>query len=245
MKLITWNCGGAFRKKFEAVSELNGDIYVIQECEDPKKCTSKKYQDWSSNHLWIGDNKNKGLGVFAKPEIELKPLDWSSIFKDHTVKYFLPCRVHDSFNLLGVWTHYNNSPNFGYMGQFWKYLQINKSKMNSIVIAGDFNSNSIWDQWDRWWNHSDVIKDLQESNILSLYHEFYQETQGKETIPTFYHQRKIEKPYHIDYFFASHEFTQGLKSFEIGSQESWLNLSDHMPILIDLQTNFTFNQFRL
>lgn len=202
MKIVSWNCNGALRNKFEYISSLKADIYIIQECEDPSKTNNIKYREWSSNYFWIGDSKNKGLGIFAKPSVQLKLLEWSDAYKDHSVKYFLPCMVNNSFQLLGVWTHKNNSPNFGYMGQFWKYLHNNLELFEHIIIAGDFNSNRIWDQWDRWWNHSDVIKILEEKNIKSLYHLTTLEEQGKESCPTFYLQKNEGKPYHIDYFFC-------------------------------------------
>ena len=233
MRIVTWNCNGALRKKFDQLKELDADIYIVQECENPLETKSPEYQTFAENFLWIGDNKNKGVGVFAKPEIQLDKLSWSNKFRDHTVKYFLPCRINDSFDLIAVWTHRNNSPNFGYMGQFWKYLKINLEKFDNILIAGDFNSNSIWDQWDRWWNHSDVVNILKNKSIESLYHYYLNEEQGKESQPTFYLQRKRDKPYHIDYMFGAYWFQENLNQIKIGQVEKWLEISDHLPIVVD------------
>ncbi|WP_323755665.1 endonuclease/exonuclease/phosphatase family protein [Roseivirga sp.] len=234
MKIVTWNCNGAFRKKFEAISAIKADIYVIQECENPKECKDEKYNSWAKNYLWIGDTKNKGIGIFSnRNSINLTKLDWSNSFEDHSVKHFLPCRVNDEFNILGVWTHQNNSPTFGYIGQFWKYLQVNQDNLNNTIIAGDFNSNAIWDKWDRWWNHSDVVKQLNQTGIVSLYHEQYKEDQGSETRPTFFFRRKSERPYHIDYFFADREFSSRLKKLEVGEIHTWIELSDHVPIICE------------
>ncbi|KAA2219290.1 endonuclease/exonuclease/phosphatase family protein [Maribacter flavus] len=233
MKIISWNCNGAFRKKFDIISSLDADIYVIQECEDPSRTRDRRYIDWSNNHLWIGDSKNKGLGIFAKSDIKLEQLVWSNNFRDHSVKYFLPCLVDNKFQLLGVWTHRNNSPNFGYMGQFWKYLETNFKYFENPIIAGDFNSNAIWDQWDRWWNHSDVVQILKQKQIESIYHIISGEEQGCETTPTFWLQKNAAKPYHIDYVFLSKEF-QKPKSFKIGERSNWIEFSDHVPLILEL-----------
>lgn len=233
MKILTWNCNGAFRKKFENLLEFNADIHIIQECEDPSQTLHTEYIDWAQNHLWIGGNKNKGLGIFAGEHINLQSLDWSSTFIDHTVSYFLPCLVNGDFQLVGVWAHQNNSPTFGYIGQVWKYLQVNKYKLKKVLLAGDFNSNAIWDQWDRWWNHSDVVKELNELDVESLYHKHFQEEQGKESIPTFYFNRKLERPYHIDYVFGSREFSSTLINLQISNKEDWLRISDHLPIICE------------
>lgn len=236
MKIVSWNCNGAFRKKFESISKLDADIYIIQECEDPSRANNKEYSDWAENYLWLGDTKNKGIGIFAKPRISIEKLNWTNSFKDHTVKYFLPCIINMDFQLLGVWTHKNKSPNFGYMGQFWKYLQTNLSQFDKIIIAGDFNSNAIWDEWDRWWNHSDVVEMLKTKKIESLYHTVFNEKQGEETKPTFFLQRKKEKSYHIDYYFVSEHFHNSA-DLEIGKFEEWIQISDHVPIIYE-QTKF-------
>ncbi len=230
MKIVTWNCNGALRKKIERLLKLEADIYIIQECEDPEKTNDSNYRNWADNFFWAGDNKNKGLGIFAKPSIGIQNLNWET----NGLKYFISCRVNNDFNLIATWCHGANSPTFGYIGQLWKYLQLNKFKFGKSIIAGDFNSNVIWDKWDRWWNHSDVVRELGELKIESFYHKFFLEDQGKESKSTFYLQKNIKKPYHIDYIFGSTSFTNSIKSLAVGETSKWLELSDHMPVILNL-----------
>lgn len=241
LKIITWNCSGALRKKFEKLICFDADIYIIQECENPAETKHIEYKQWAENFLWIGDSKNKGIGIFAKKDIELKRLNWSDNFENKTVKHFLPCRVNGDFNLIAVWTHRNNSPTFGYIGQLWKYLQIHKSKLSKSLIAGDFNSNKIWDKTSRYWNHSNVVAELNEIGIRSLYHIYHKEEQGEETQPTFFLYRKLEKPYHIDYVFGSKEFIIKLRKVELGKVYEWLKISDHMPVFCEFETRKTLS----
>lgn len=101
------------------------------------------------------------------------------------------------------------------------------------MILGDLNSNKIWDKWDRWWNHSDVVTELSEIGIESLFHKYRKEEQGVETQPTFFLHRKLEKPYHIDYVLGSKEFITELKKIELGEVNKWLKISDHLPIVCE------------
>lgn len=230
MKIVTWNCNGALRNKFKNLLDLGADICIIQECEDPNQTNHIDYKNWANNYLWKGDNKNKGLGIFAFGDIKIQIINWSDQYEERIVKHFLPCMINNDFQLLGLWACHNDSPNFRYIGQIWKYLQVNKSNFKKIIIAGDFNSNSIWDECDRWWNHSDVVRELEELEIVSLYHKFYKEKQGEETKATFFLYRRSDRPYHIDYIFANKEISNKLLNFEIAPQEKWIVLSDHLPI---------------
>lgn len=228
MKIVTWNCNGAFRNKHHALEDIGADILVIQECEDPSRST-KKYRDWAGDYLWIGENKNRGIGVFLRNGHKLEALDW----EDNGLQSFLPCRINCSLKLVGVWTKQASSPNFRYIGQLWKYLQLHKEKIASgeMIICGDLNSNVKWDEWDRWWNHSDVVRELKEINIRSLYHHVMGEEQGKESKPTLFMHRKIERPYHIDYAFVSENLLgKNNNMIEVGDPDIWLEYSDHMPI---------------
>ena len=153
------------------------------------------------------------------------------------MKYFLPCSINNCFNLLGTWCHGANSPTFGYIGQLWKYLQLHKSKLGQCAVIGDLNSNVIWDKWDRWWNHSDVVRELGELKIESLYHKYFNECPGKETRPTFYLHRNHQKAYHIDYIFGSDKFLNSLTLINIGEKDPWLGISDHMPVFCRFNTD--------
>ena len=234
MRVVTWNCNGGLRKKLDTISKLDADLYIIQECEDPSQSDDLYYTKWANNSCWIGDSRHKGLGVFAGENIKLERLNWPDRFEGRRVKHFLPCLVDDTLQLLAVWTHYNNSPTYGYIGQFWKYMQLNKLLFEDIIIAGDFNSNVFWDKPRRSWNHSDVTNELNEHGIVSAYHLLHGEEQGKESIPTFYHHRDLKKAYHIDYFYIKNGLLSQDSAISVGERIEWLELSDHLPLQLDI-----------
>lgn len=230
MKILTWNCNGAFRKKFQLVSEYDADILVIQECEDPQQSKDRHYQDFAANHLWHGMTKNKGLGVFAKHGVSLEQIELDL----NPLELFLPCIVDGHIPLLATWTKQANSPNFAYIGQIWKFLQQHKVFLSNpfAMLVGDLNSNKCWDEWDRWWNHTDVVRELSELGLESAYHSYFAEAQGDETRPTLYLHRNLSKPYHIDYGFFGNAWR--VVTVEAGSADEWLALSDHMPMLFEI-----------
>ena len=235
MKIVSWNCNGALRKKIHKLSCLEADVYVIQECENPNinRGKSEEFRSFSANNLWLGKSNNKGLGVFAKNSVKLERLNWDHSFRGRELQWFIPFSINNDFNIVAVWNHHANAKAFRYIGQFWLFMQNNKDKFKNSIICGDFNSNTIWDHWDRWWNHSDVVRELEALGIGSLYHAQTGEEQGKENQPTFYMYRKPEKAFHIDYVFISRSMMSG-SMIKIGSPLEWLELSDHMPLVVEL-----------
>lgn len=250
MKLVTWNCNGALRKKLADVDELDADVLVIQECEDPANFKGQ-YLSWAGDYLWVGDNKNKGIGVFAKNGNSVNALPWqgsysipgisevhsSATWTTEQLKLFLPFSINNTLTMLAVWTKGSDEEAFGYIGQLWKYLQIHRNDLAGpkTIVLGDLNSNVIWDKADRWWSHSGVVKELNRMGLQSVYHHQKAEMQGQESTPTFYLHRNLNKPYHIDYVFASSDLLNQCQ-LAVGQNDKWLSLSDHMPLIFDIKS---------
>lgn len=247
MRIVTWNCNGALRKKLSEADSLDADILVVQECEDPALSTDI-YKAWAGDYLWIGESKNKGIGVFPKNGHAIRKLHWQNRFcisdfqsssnalywETSELRLFLPFSIDEKITVLAVWTKGVNNGVFGYMGQFWKYLQLHRDDLHTdrTIILGDFNSNAIWDKSDRWWNHSNVIEELKSIGFQSQYHKLTGEEQGEESTPTFFMHRNLAKPYHIDYVFSSPDIAAKSR-LGVAKPQEWISVSDHVPLVLE------------
>jgi len=233
MKIITWNCNMAFRKKSQFILAHNPDIVVIPECENPDKLKFPAGTKLPTDILWYGSNQNKGLGVFSYSDYRFKLFDCHNpIFKN-----VLPIAVTGGeidFTLFAIWANNPEDKDGQYVTQVWKAINYYEEiiKEDKTILIGDFNSNTIWDKPRREGNHSTVVNKLQDKKIYSTYHSYFNQIQGKEQHPTLYMYRHENKPYHIDYCFASCDFLSMLESVEVGAYLDWKTHSDHKPLII-------------
>ena len=236
MKIITWNCNMAFRKKAEAILAFGPDILVLPECECIEKLIFKTDLKQPSSMLWFGTNQHKGLGIIAYNGIQ-----FTLIHKHNTsIKTIAPIAVTGGefdFTLFAVWAYNPNDPDGTYVEQVWKAIHHYKKllKPERTILAGDFNSNTIWDRPRRRGNHSGVVKFLEKRGIHSAYHLHHKQIQGKEDHPTFYLYRHPDKPYHLDYCFASEDITKHITSVEVGDHATWSSYSDHVPLMVTIK----------
>lgn len=222
----------AFREKVKKTLALKPDLLVISECECPDKLKLDPDVKQPSQTIWIGDNPNKGLGVFSYSDFKLDLHD----SYDPRIKYIAPIvvsgKVH--FNLLAIWAMNNEEErDKRYIAQVWLAVNRYESLLNGpTLIVGDFNWNKIWDgSHNLRGNLTQTVEFLRTKGIVSLYHSFFEEPFGQETRPTLYMYRKLNRPYHIDYIFASRGFEDRLQSFRVGDYERWKSSSDHMPLV--------------
>ncbi len=101
------------------------------------------------------------------------------------------------------------------------------------MVVGDLNSNTCWDAQLPAGNHSDVAQNLATLGLQSSHHAHRAVPQGAEQHANLYLHRHLSKPYHIDYAFSGPSWV--VKHVEVGSPERWLQHSDHMPVVNDLE----------
>lgn len=234
MKLISWNCQGAFRKKAETVLTHRPDILVIQECEHPDKLSFDEGIPKPRDIYWYSDGGKKGLGLFSYSDYRFERLP---IFNPE-FRYILPFRVTGSeltFTLFAIWAMNNREKREArYIGQIWYAINHYKNLLRSpTILIGDFNSNKMWDYKDRVGSHSDVVNRLAEMDIHSVYHKHFGIEQGKETHPTFFLQKNKDKAYHIDYCFTSSNILNKVRNVEVGTYDNWIKQSDHSPLMVE------------
>lgn len=225
----------AFRKKAEFILTEQPDILIIQECENPDKLIFQNEVIKPSDLFWYGKNPNKGIGVFSYSDFKIELLS----IHNPDFRYVLPLSVSNdkiNFIIIAIWAQKPEKNNC-YTEQVWNAVHFYNELLDNdnVILIGDFNSSSIWDKPNRVYNHSNLVDFLKSKNIKSTYHTFNNEEQGKETAPTLYMHRKLERPYHIDFCFASNNLIDKIANVKIGDYENWTKHSDHKPLTVKFE----------
>ncbi|MEP1216693.1 MAG: hypothetical protein ABJM11_16685 [Marinobacter sp.] len=122
---------------------MQAGILVVQKSEDAALSTPV-YREWAGSYLWPSGSKNRGIGIFPRNDHRVEKLDWSGSFSvpglvsnsetlnwnTEDLRLFLPFTINGDFTVLAVWTRGRSEEALGYIGQFWKYLQIHRGDQN-------------------------------------------------------------------------------------------------------------------
>ena len=223
----------AFRKKADFILTYKPDILIVPECEHPDKLLFTIDTPKPADILWFGKNKNKGLAIFSYSNFRF------TVLENHNqdLQMIIPIAVTNGqfeFNLFAIWANNPTDRDGQYIEQVWKAIHHYQNLLTDTktILIGDFNSNTIWDRKHRESNHSNVVKLLEDKGIFSTYHLHHKQIQGTEEHPTLYMYRHKDKPYHIDYCFASKDLLKRVSSVEIGNFDEWIKYSDHVPIVV-------------
>ena len=270
MKIISWNCNGVFREKLPLILEkdsniyLDGDIYVIPECENPNEPNTKynEYKNlvgelFGNNFFWVGNLHYKGLGIFAKDKVNLKEIETNGNFE-----FFKAFRVNDSFNLLSIWVQdKDKEKGFNpYVEMIHDFFDANYELFDeNLIVCGDFNSSVLFnhkhkskDDNGNAKDHTNLNSKLNNKGLFSVYHKLSNEENGQETQKTFFQSRHLNYSFHLDYVYANKKIIEKSilinrkkrvykdlpNRFEILDYWKWVKLSDHLPLLFEFDENF-------
>ena len=166
MKIIAWNCNMAYRKKAGFILTQKPDIVIISECEHPDKLKFIAGVRKPTDIFWAGDNVHKGIGIFSYSPFKFQLHEsYNPAFKN-----IIPLNVtggKTDFTLFAIWANNPEDKKHQYIGQVWKALNHYNDLLGNekIILAGDFNSNTIWDKPRREGNHTTVVSLLESKNI--------------------------------------------------------------------------------
>ena len=247
MKIVSWNCGGGFYtyNKYKKIRELDADIYVIQEVNNPKD-TDEEYKEFMKNSRFLpyfetGTGYDKGIAIIAKENVKLEDIHWDYEYND-----FLSLRVNDSFNLVAVWTHdkvkvdgewkEHGKGISEYVKRASEYVELYGDELkasDNLVMCGDFNIDISNNDHKNKGKFAYTLKDY---GYESIYHINNKELNEK-CEPTLYMGKSgADKEFYVDYLFTKPEL---VTSFKIGSKEEYIgpaktDKSDHAPLIFEV-----------
>lgn len=249
MKIVSWNCGGGFYtyNKYKKIRELDADIYVIQEVNNPKN-TDEEYKEFMKNSRLLpyfdtDTGWDKGIAVIAKEHINLDELHWDYEYND-----FLSLRVNDSFNLVAVWTHdkvkvdgewkEHGKGISEYVKRAAEYVCLYEHELrtsDNLVMCGDFNIEITNNNHKNKGKFAYILKDY---GYESIYHKLNNKELNEKCEPTLYMGRKsgADNEFYVDYLFTKPEL---VTSFEIGNKDEYIgpaktDKSDHVPLIFEV-----------
>jgi hypothetical protein len=231
----------ALDRKFDALLDIEPDVAIICECAEPERFRARaKFDRMEHDPVWIGQNPNKGLAVFTFN-------GYTACLSNpyyRTLRYIAPVHISGPVecNVLAVWAQ-NASGGVIRKNQAGPlHMALTRYKRfladRPAIVAGDLNSNAIWDKPGWRINHMAKVEMLEGLGLVSAYHTIRGEPHGRETIPTLYwRDRTKDGPtYHIDYMFLPNRWIDRVRGLRLGTFEDWCGsgLSDHVPIIVDI-----------
>lgn len=237
MRLITWNCKGAFHRKHDLIAALRPDILVVPECEKISEVSRPFGSSPFRSLEWFGSNPRKGLAVISYGDYAVEV--HASYNPLH--RWIVPLSISGPVNflLIAVWTLPLGKVAGRYVRPLFEAFETYKSLMtgSSVLWAGDFNSNFTFDDPSQRYKFCDFVKLLAQFGFHSVYHKQDTCQHGKEPDKTFYLYHHADKGYHIDYVFASDGFHPHGYDVSVGSHAEWASRSDHAPVVCDFYEN--------
>lgn len=223
LRIATWNCySGKPETRLKELQSLAPDLVSLQECSRPFSDSPEK--------AWLGDKPQHGVFVHVQAPYQLKTVKVSC-----AAKYFLTAKVSGplNFNIVAIWSKKSNKRPL-YVTTLQRGISFLESFISSgpTILLGDLNTARFLSAGD---SHMEFVHRLENNfGLVSAYHTFHGCDHGYERHSTHFHRRNQQAGFHIDYCFIPMPWTRAIVSVQTGRYSKWKDLSDHVPLLVEL-----------
>lgn len=225
MRIVSWNTRA--NSVGDHLVGLRPDVAVLPEWGKLPLATPKD----SSSSAQFGEVGKRGLGVAAWREWSVSEADVQPL--PSGVIGAVDVAGPTNFKLIAAWPYLSEPLSTNPVTQALQ-LWADWVADGPLVVAGDFNTGSAWTGYPNYKDHPPIVAQLEEVGLRSAYHDFHGVKQGVDEATTYVSSRW--KSHHmIDHIFVPINWT--ITGFEIGDVNPWLDRSDHMPLIADLEPN--------
>jgi hypothetical protein len=235
LRVVTWNCNMALDRKFERLLSLRPDVAIIQECASPERLAAKGRPLACTAFKWIGFNEDKGLGILTFGDlIVCRHRAYADAFA-----LYLPAVISGRwrFHVLGVWTADPRKVPPGATNDPVRAIGFYRSFIDeaSTIVAGDFNRlPQQMTARAKGAGGPSAVELLTNAGLANADYVMSDATGQPALRRTHYHQRHFARGFVVDYLYIPASFGAHLSAFEVGDPHDWLGLSDHVPLVAEL-----------
>jgi len=229
VRFVTWNLwAGDTGAKLQRLP-TTPDVAAL--CEVSRQPPAPTLNGINPEWLWAGELADRGTAI-ASWGIGMKRLAPSE--GTTPGRFSLAVDLANGMGVVGLWSC-PQGPNASYAAEIHKTLDAFEGLMRSrpCIVAGDFNLEP-GGQTDRRYGITRRLADL---GYVSAYHAFNDVRFGDEQ-PTYFHQFKRDKPFHIDMVFVPTDLVVKIRSVEIAPFDGWVTRgatrSDHVPVAVEI-----------
>jgi len=232
MRLVTWNCRiGGYRKKAKRMASLAPDVLAVQEVEplDGILLLAGDSQPTFCHRAANPQFPKRGIGLFSYTDTTIR-----AVGAENTLNGFQRYEaVRDElvFNVAAVWPWATKSARTSYR-QAHDGLAAHRAWIleRPTVVLGDFNASASF-AGSAWRDLAELMRGL---DLTSAYHHFSGDPFGEERAHTHFHRGNVDRPFHLDYCFVPNSWVPKIRRVEVGAHADWNSVSDHVPVIVDL-----------
>lgn len=228
LRIACWNCADGLVRKRALLRRIDADLIVV--CEVRRADFAALAPGYAAS-FYSPTATARGIATFCHAPI----LTQQRYQPPDSAECYQRLRL-GPIDILAAWVKPRGSytaPAHRTIAHFLRSIPRSDPALHRIVL-GDLNLNPGFDRVKATGRATALVAMLARRGLRSLYHQHSGEAFGAEQRATHYFLRSADRPFHIDFIFASVGLT--LHRFDLGDPADWIGAAkgDHVPLIAEL-----------